>query len=44
MAIEIVVRDAVWSWWVLVPALTSAMLWPLAFNLQRALRRRMRVR
>lgn len=44
MAIEIIVRDAAWTWWVMAPALTSAMLWPLAFDLQRALRRRMRVR
>ena len=44
MAIEIVARDAVWTWWALLPALTSAVLWPFAFDLQRALRRRMRIR
>jgi rod shape-determining protein MreD len=43
MAIEIVARDARWTWWVLAPAITSALLWPLAFDLQRALRRRFRV-
>lgn len=43
MAIEIVARDARWSWGVLGPAVTSALLWPLAFDLQRALRRRFRI-
>lgn len=43
MAIEIVVRDARWTSWVLVPAVTTALLWPFAFDLQRALRRRFRI-
>jgi rod shape-determining protein MreD len=43
MAIEIVARDARWTSWVLAPAVTSALLWPFAFNLQRALRRRFRI-
>jgi rod shape-determining protein MreD len=43
MAIEIVARDARWSWGVLGPAVTSALLWPIAFDAQRALRRRFRI-
>lgn len=36
-------RGGTWSLWILLPAVSSAVIWPLAFAFLRALRRRFRI-
>ena len=44
LLVEIMTRDAAFTLWVFGPAVVSALLWPVAFDVLRAIRRRARIR